>query len=278
MEKAVEKLIAMALLEDFGAAGDVTSAAVFGGETGRAVLLSKDSGVLAGAEVFTAVFRAVDPGVRVAFSVVDGALLKPGDEVAGLEGKIRSLLGGERTALNFLSFLSGIATKTRRFVDEAGRQGNTLVLDTRKTLPGYRLLSKYAVRVGGGRNHRLGLYDMALVKDNHSDAAGSLTAAVERVRRRWHDKFRIETECRNLDEVRQALELGVDNIMLDNMGPELIAEAIALIRGRIPVEISGKVRLPDLARLASLGAQYISVGSLTHSVEAFDFSLDVKVP
>jgi nicotinate-nucleotide pyrophosphorylase (carboxylating) len=276
MENQTSRLIALALEEDFGEAGDVTSDAIFSDERVRGILMGKDDGVLAGAAVFADVFRAVDPGIRVEFHFSDGDPIIPGNEVATIEGGARSVLGGERTALNFLSFLSAIATKTRHFAEAAKQYGRTLVLDTRKTLPGYRALSKYAVRVGGGKNHRQGLYDMVLIKDNHIEAAGSLTAAVERVRRRWGARFQVETECRNLDEVRQALELNVDFIMLDNMGTDVLKESITLVGGSIPVEISGRVRLPDLARLASLGADFISVGALTHSVETFDFSLEIQ--
>lgn len=276
MDKDTETLIALALREDFGATGDVTSRAIFSGERVRGTLLSKDTGILAGVEVFTRVFQAVDPDSRVTFRFSDGDDLVPGVEVAVVEGGACPVLSAERTALNFLCFLSGIASAARRYSAEAARRGRTVVLDTRKTLPGYRALSKYAVRLGGGRNHRLGLYDMVMIKDNHVDAAGSLPAAVERVRRRWGDRFKIETECRTLEEVRQALDLAVDVIMLDNMDDTHLAEAIALAGGRVPLEISGRVRLPDMERLAALGADYISVGALTHSVTAFDFSLEIK--
>jgi nicotinate-nucleotide pyrophosphorylase (carboxylating) len=276
VEKETEQLIAMALEEDCRGTGDVTSDAIFSEERVRGVLMGKDTGILAGAGVFSAVFKRVDPDTTVAFAVADGETIRPGTELAVIEGKARSILRGERTALNFLGFLSAIATKTRRFVEEAGKHGRSAILDTRKTLPGYRMLSKYAVRIGGGGNHRLGLYDMVMVKDNHSDAVGSLAAAVERVRRRWGRQYRIETECRNLTEVRQALEMKIDIIMLDNMETELLEEALTLIRGRVPVEVSGRVTLTDLQRLGPLGADFISVGSLTHSVEAFDFSLKIR--
>ncbi|MBN2353997.1 MAG: carboxylating nicotinate-nucleotide diphosphorylase [Spirochaetales bacterium] len=277
MNKEIKELIALALHEDFGQGGDITSEAVFSNESVRAVLLSKDTGVLAGAEIFSAVFETLDPEIRVAFLVADGEEISPMKEVAVIEGKARPILGGERTALNFIRFLSGIATQTRRYVIEARKYGRTLILDTRKTLPGFRALSKYAVRMGGGQNHRLGLFDMALVKDNHSDAAGTLRKAVERVRLKWGTKYRIEAECRNADEVRQAIEAGVDTIMLDNMGIEPLREALHLIRGLIPVEISGRVTFPDLRELVPLGADFISVGALTHSVESFDFSLEMSV-
>jgi nicotinate-nucleotide pyrophosphorylase (carboxylating) len=277
MEKEIDDLIALALTEDFGPAGDITSEAVFTDEWVRGVLLSKDTGVLAGAEIFSAVFEKLDPDTRVAFLVADGEEITPMKEVAVVEGKARTVLGGERTALNFISFLSGIASKTRTYVTAAAQYGSTVILDTRKTLPGFRALSKYAVRMGGGRNHRMGLYDRVLIKDNHSDAAGALGTALERVRKKWGKTFPVETECRNLDEVRQACEAGVDFIMLDNMGLDLLKESLRLIHGRIPVEISGRVRLPDLREFASLGAEFISVGALTHSVESFDFSLEISV-
>ena len=203
-------LVQLALREDLGDRGDITTGAIFAGEISRATLLSKDSGVLAGAEVFRAVFEEVDGELSTKFNYSDGDYLKPGDTVASLNGRVASILTGERVAINFLSFLSGIATSARRFVDAATAGGRAVILDTRKTLPGYRNLSKYAVRAGGARNHRNGLYDMVLIKDNHIDFAGSITRAVERVRSKWADEFKIEVECRTLDDVREALACGVE--------------------------------------------------------------------
>ncbi len=274
-------LVQLALREDLGDRGDVTTGAVFAGEISRAVLLSKDSGVLAGAELFRAVFGELDNELTVTFHFADGDRLAPGDVVASLSGRVASILTGERVAINFLSFLSGIATSAKRFADAAAAGGRAVILDTRKTLPGYRNLSKYAVRTGGASNHRNGLYDMVLIKDNHIDFAGSITQAVERVRAKWSEEFKIEVECRTLDDVREALACGVDVIMLDNMGEELVRKAVSIKRPavkRVDFEASGNVTLETASVFSRAGVDYISVGSLTHSVKGFDFSLKTDVP
>lgn len=269
-------LLELALREDLGDLGDVTTQAVTPEGNGRAVLWSKDTGVLAGAEVFEAVFHAIDPATRVRFEVQDGASLSPGQRVAEVNGSRRSILSGERTSLNFLSFLSGIATATRALVDKAAASGRAVILDTRKTLPGWRALSKYAVTAGGGRNHRQGLYDMVLVKDNHVDAAGSVTEAVRRVRQKWASRFRVEVECRTAAEVDQALAAGVDMIMLDNMAPADMAREVGKIAGRVPVEASGNMGPERIPAASAAGVDFISVGALTHSVRSFDFSLKME--
>ncbi len=267
----IAPLIRAALDEDLGDQGDVTSMAIFSGEQGRFRLVSKDAGVVAGADVFTEVFAEVDAEVEVRILASDGTVVKPGDVVARVRGSVVSVLTAERVALNFLSFLSGIATETRRYVSAAS--GKTRILDTRKTLPGFRWLSKYAVRVGGGENHRAGLHDMVLIKDNHIDTAGSITTAVERVKRQWGERFRIEVECRSVEDVRQALDAHVDVVMLDNMEPEDMKQAVNLPHPHTEFEISGNVTLERIPVLAALGADSISVGALTHSVTRFDFSL-----
>ena len=277
----IDELIAMALEEDLGEAGDVTSRAIFGDEKGKAVLTCKAAGVLAGSDPFVRVFSAVDPSIRVRLFKKDGNSLEPGTRVAEISGKVLSLLTAERTALNFISYLSGIATKTRRMV--AAASGGVTILDTRKTLPGYRKLAKYAVEIGGGENHRMGLYDMVLIKDNHIDAAGSITEAVRRIRAKWGDTYRVEVECRGLEEVREALELEVDVVMLDNMTPDSVAEAAALRRGmgkdsgkeKVLFEVSGNMDEEKIAAFSPAGVDYISVGGLTHSVEGFDFSMTI---
>ncbi len=267
----IDALIRMALDEDLGAEGDVTSLAIFTDERRRCLLMSKDAGVLAGAAVFGRVFELVDSATKVRFSVEDGASLTPGQAVAEVAGRAASVLSSERVALNFVSFLSGIATQARRFVEAAA--GRVTILDTRKTLPGFRALSKYAVRVGGARNHRSGLNDMVLIKDNHIDMAGSITLAVQRVRRRWGGRFRVEVECRTEADVREAIDAGADIVMLDNMSREEMARSIGLRRGAVEFEISGNMTLEKVRDLAGLGADSISVGSITHSVCRFDFSL-----
>lgn len=268
-----QQLIDLALAEDLGEAGDVTSSSVFEEETLRAVLVSKDTGVLAGAEVFAATFHTVDPATRVQFHMQDGSSLRPGDGVASIEGRAVSVLSSERISINFLSFLSGIASVTRAYVAAAASTGRAVILDTRKTLPGYRMLSKYAVRLGGGQNHRMGLYDMVMLKDNHIDRAGSIARAVAKARERYGSRFRIEVECRTLEHVEQALSLGVDVIMLDNMDLSTIREAVDVVAGRVPLEASGNMTLERVPEVSAAGVDFISVGKLTHSVSAFDFSL-----
>ena len=226
-----------------------------------------------GEEVFAAVFRAIDPDVRVRFALHDGALLDTGQRVAEVTGRALSVLSGERTSLNFISFLSGIATATRALVVQARAAGNAVILDTRKTLPGWRALSKYAVTVGGGRNHRQGLYDMVLIKDNHVDSAGSIAEAVRRVRARWGTRFAVEVECRSAAEVNDALAAGVDMIMLDNMDAEEIGREVQRIAGRAKVEASGTMTPERIPAVSAAGVDFISVGAITHSVRSFDFSL-----
>ncbi len=270
------QLIELALREDLGELGDVTSQAM-NDKSCEAVLFSKDMGILAGSEIFTVVYKHLDPQTNVEFYFQDGQSLKPGDRVACIQGFSRAILTAERTALNFLSFLSGIATETRKFVDTAAKYGRAEILDTRKTLPGFRALSKQAVRLGGAKNHRHGLYDMILIKDNHIDLAGSITLAIERVRKVWGKRFPIEVECRTLDEVEEALAAGVDIIMLDNMELVLIERAVSLAQGKAKLEVSGGIDLQKVQLLSSAGIDYISVGRITHSVSAFDFSLRMKL-
>ncbi len=269
-------LIDMALREDLGDLGDVTSQAVAPDETVKASLWSKDEGILAGKEVFTAVFHKVDGSLEVSFLLDDGAILSQGRKVATLGGSARSILAAERTAINFIAFLSGIATATRGMVSLAAASGRAVILDTRKTLPGFRALSKYAVTVGGGRNHRMGLFDGILIKDNHIDAAGCITKAVSLVQSAWGKRFAIEVECRDRREVEEALEAGADIVMLDNMGDSEIREAVKLIGGKAKVEASGNIGLSRIGSVSAAGVDYISVGALTHSVRSFDFSLLIE--
>lgn len=266
-------LLELAIAEDIGP-GDVTSETILPpDQTLRAQLVAKKPGVIAGLPVAAAVFHRVDPAVRFTPRVRDGDPVAPGDTIAEVEGPARSLLAAERTALNFLQRLSGIATLTRQFVDAvAGTRA--VILDTRKTHPGYRALEKYAVRMGGGQNHRMGLYDMVLIKDNHIAAAGSITAAVRRARAAY-PYLPVEVEVQNLDQLREALELPVDRIMLDNFDLQAIRAAVQIAAGRVPLEVSGGVTLERVAELAATGVDYISVGALTHSAPALDISMDV---
>jgi len=270
-------LIRKALAEDLADRGDVTTDAIFSGRQGTGHLVSKGRGVLAGCSLVTRVFQEIEPEIKVEFFFRDGDRLHPGDTVAEVAGRVKAILTAERTALNFLSYISGIATATGEFVEAAHAGGRAVILDTRKTLPGYRGLAKYGVKVGGGKNHRMGLYDMVMIKDNHIDAAGSITKAVEKIREVYGTAYTVEVECRTLDDLREALELGVDIVMLDNMDLDSVSAAVSLRRelGKedILLEVSGNMDLKKTREMSGTGVDYISVGSLTHSVKAFDFSL-----
>ncbi len=275
--KALARLIKEALAEDIGP-GDLTTRAVLAKDSrrkARARIIARQSGVLAGMPVIRRVFQELDPRVRFIALCRDGARLSPGRAVVRLTGPLSAILSRERVALNFLAHLSGIATLTRRFVEIAQPLG-TEILDTRKTTPLLRELEKYAVRAGGGRNHRFGLFDAVLIKDNHIAAAGSLPAAVAQARARLPRGKPIEVETQNLREVRQALALRTEMIMLDNMSLRDLRTAIRMIGSAARVEISGGVNLRNIASYAKLGADYISVGGLTHSAPALDFSMDVS--
>jgi nicotinate-nucleotide pyrophosphorylase (carboxylating) len=270
----LDAILRMALAEDLGD-GDVTSssaipaAAKFSGH-----LLVKEAGVIAGLTVASRVFTLLDPTVVFHPFAADGDLVQPGNIVATVSGPGRAILSGERVALNFLQRMSGIATATRRYVDAvAGTRA--VILDTRKTAPGLRLLDKWAVRLGGGRNHRTGLFDMALIKDNHIAAVGSITEAVRRVAAGDARRRPIEVEVTNLDQLREALTLPIERIMLDNMSLAQMRAAVEIAAGKIPLEASGGVNLQTVAAIAATGVDFISVGALTHSVKALDISLDL---
>jgi nicotinate-nucleotide pyrophosphorylase (carboxylating) len=273
--KALDALIPLALHEDIETRGDVTSDAIFPPDARtRARIVAKSDGVIAGWFVVERVYAALDPLVNVDFHVEDGSRVTRGTLIAEIDGSARALLTGERTALNFLQRLSGIATLTRRYVDAIDGTG-ALILDTRKTTPGYRTLEKYAVRMGGAHNHRMGLYDAAMIKDNHIDAAGSIAAAVARVRAHAPD-VRIIVEVRDLDELRQTLPLNVDQILLDNMNLEQLRACVDETAGRIALEASGNMTLERVRAAAETGVNYISVGALTHSTPALDLSMQIE--
>lgn len=284
---SVSALIKLSLAEDLSssselskldpslAIGDVTSTATLDPSmllTGH--FFAKADGVVAGMPVAAAVFKLVDTKIALNLQVSEGEQVKPGQTLAEMEGPGQALLAGERTALNFLCRLSGIATLTRKFVDTVDGTG-AVILDTRKTSPGSRHLDKYAVRMGGGRNHRMGLYDMALIKDNHIAAAGNIQEAVHRVRHLHGDLFKIEVEVTNLEELEVALQLQVDRIMLDNMDLETIHQAVTITNGQTPLEVSGNVSLNTVRSIAETGVEFISIGALTHSAPILDISLDV---
>ncbi|HOP65251.1 MAG TPA: carboxylating nicotinate-nucleotide diphosphorylase [Spirochaetota bacterium] len=267
----LDRLIEMAFNEDLLDTGDVTSEAIFSDEIYSFKLVAKEDGVLCGISVFSGVMNIVDSTIKITEHFKDRDSISKGDIIADISGPVISILKAERTALNFLSHLSAIATKTSRFVDAAG--GKVRILDTRKTIPGYRELQKYAVRCGGGENHRMGLHDMVMIKDNHTDAAGGITNAVKRIREKWGNRFSVEVETRNIKEVEEALEAGADRIMLDNMSNEEMKEAVDFIAGRAETEASGNMTLERIKGVAETGVDYISFGELTNSIKAFDFSL-----
>jgi len=257
------------LAEDFGE-GDLTTDALVSEEaTGEASMLLKERGVVCGLEVAHAVFAELDPGVRFDQLAADGDQTE--GEVARLEGRARALLGGERLALNLLGRLSGIATITRRYVDAVTGTGAE-ILDTRKTTPGLRLLEKYAVRCGGGTNHRLALDDGILIKDNHLRVAGSIGAAVELAQATGEE---VEVECDTLEQVEEAVAAGADIILLDNMTPALLVQAVVLTGGRAKLEASGGVTLENVRAIAETGVDFVSIGALTHSARALDVSMEV---
>ncbi|MCS7197615.1 MAG: carboxylating nicotinate-nucleotide diphosphorylase [Candidatus Bipolaricaulota bacterium] len=274
---AVRELVERALREDIGA-GDVTTEAICGpDQMGRAVIRAKEPCVVAGLPIVQAVFAALDAQIQFMPRVREGDQLFAGQALAELEGRLRAILTGERTALNILQRLSGIATLTARYV-EAVRDFPVKILDTRKTAPGLRILDKYAVRVGGGQNHRLGLYDGVLIKTNHIRAAGGIAKAIERARRSVPPTLKIEVEVKNLHELQEALEARADIIMLDNMALEEMREAVKIVGGRALLEASGGVTLENVRQIAATGVDFISVGALTHSVKAIDMHLEVLAP
>jgi nicotinate-nucleotide pyrophosphorylase (carboxylating) len=266
-------LVTRALAEDVGA-GDVTTEATVAADLrARGVFLAKADLVLAGLEVALEAFRQLDPAVRATINKREGDRCAAGVEIAEVVGSARALLTAERTALNFLQRLSGIATRTRHFVDAAA--GRIVVLDTRKTTPTLRALEKYAVAAGGGTNHRQGLFDAILIKDNHVRLAGGIRAAVSRSRAS-RPGLPIEVEAQTLGEVAEALDAGADIILVDNLTPEHAREAARQARGRAKVEISGGVSLDRLPELATSGADFVSVGALTHSAPAVDISFEIE--
>mgnify|MGYP000921140359 CR=1 FL=1 len=271
----IQSIIRTALAEDIGPGDVTTRATVPPDQKGRARAVAKEHFIVAGVEVFAAVFKAVDKKTRVCIRVEDGRRASKGEVIAEVEGKLAAILQAERVALNVFQRMCGIATLTSKYV-QAVCGTPVKILDTRKTAPGLRVLDKMAVRLGGGTNHRIGLYDAVLIKDNHIEAAGGIAAAVAAQRRASKRPFKIEVETKTLKEVREALQCGVDMIMLDNMTNAAMKKAVALIDGRALTEASGNVNLKRVASIAATGVDFISVGELTHSVRAADISLKVE--
>lgn len=272
----VTELIDLAFREDIGDGDHTSLACIDATETGKSIIVAKDNGIIAGLGFSDYIFKKVDPTLDVKVLLKDGDSITNGDIVMEITGSSRSMLTAERTVLNFIQRLSGVATQTNMYVQQL--QGlHTKILDTRKTTPGMRMLEKWAVKTGGGENHRIGLFDMILIKDNHVDFAGGIKPAIERTKAYLQQKglsLKIEIETRSLDEVKQVMDIGgVDRIMLDNFSPALLCEAIALIDGKYETEASGGITIQTLRSYAETGVDYISSGALTHSVKALDLSM-----
>ena len=272
MQFQIDDIIKTALLEDINYIDVTTDYLVDENSVSTAKYVSKDEGVLCGIDVAMRVFQLLDSNVKCEIFIHDGEKVKKGDIIARITGSTRALLKGERTALNIVQHMSGVATATNRCV-ELVKGTKASVADTRKTLPGLRVLQKYAVTVGGGKNHRYNLSDCAMLKDTHLDAYGSMTGAVNALREKMGHTVKIEVEVGNLEELKEALTLGVEIIMLDNMTPEQMAEAIRVIDGRAETECSGNITKENIKTITSLGVDYVSSGALTHSAPILDISL-----
>lgn len=275
MEQRIVRIIQNALAEDIGSGDITTGATVNARKKGRAVAIAKGNFIVAGTDVFAGTFRTLDKNIKVQKRIPEGYPVKKGDIIAEVSGRLDHILMAERVALNLFQRMCGIATLTHRYV-RAVRKTKAGILDTRKTVPGLRVLDKMAVKTGGGQNHRFGLYDGVLIKDNHIEAAGGITAAVNAQRKKLSRFMKIEVETRNLDEVREALECGADIIMLDNMSVSAMKRAVSFVAGRALLEASGNVGLKNVTDIAATGVDFISVGELTHSVQAADISLKIR--
>jgi nicotinate-nucleotide pyrophosphorylase (carboxylating) len=270
----LEPLVRAALLEDLGRAGDITTHAVVPAQArAETALVARQPGVVAGLDLAALAFRLIEPAIEIEIELPDGTRLQPGDRIATIDGPARGVLTAERVALNFLGHLSGVASATATLVD-AVKGHKARICCTRKTMPGLRAVQKYAVRVGGGANHRLGLDDAVLIKDNHVVAAGGIGPAIEAARAGIGHLVKIEIEVDTLDQLKQALAVGVDAVLLDNMNPETLAEAVRLIDGRAIAEASGRITPATAPAIAASGVDLISAGWLTHSAAVLDIGLD----
>lgn len=274
-DELVDDLLDLAFAEDIGDGDHTTLSTIPADEMGKSRLIIKEPGVLAGVEMAEKVLHKVDPSIKMEVFIKDGSEVKPGDIAFIAEGPVRSLLTAERTMLNIMQRMSGVATMTATYQNELNGL-HTKVLDTRKTTPGMRILEKDAVAMGGGKNHRIGLFDMILIKDNHIDFAGGIEKAIDRARQYCRDNgkdLKIEVEVRSLDDIRRVLEHGgVDRIMFDNFTPELTKEAVKMVNGAVETESSGGITLKNLRQYGEAGVDFISVGALTHSVKSLDMS------
>ncbi|MCB5231122.1 MAG: carboxylating nicotinate-nucleotide diphosphorylase [Candidatus Cloacimonas sp.] len=270
----IDQIIELSLLEDIGHGDMTTDNLDMGNDKSRAFMIAKEDGVLAGLDIAIKVFQKLDSNVSYVIYKKDGDTLKKGEEIVKINGLSSAILKGERVALNFLQKLSGIATVTRTMVDIISPY-NVKLLDTRKTTPLLRELEKYAVRIGGGYNHRFGLFDMVMIKDNHIEAVGGITEAVEQIKRN-NVNYKIEVEVKDLDELKEAVECRIDRVLLDNMRPEMIQEAVYMYGNIVELEVSGGVNLENIEEYAKTGVHFISTGAITHSHKALDISLLIK--
>ena len=272
----IEKIIQQALSEDLGSGDHTSLACIPENHRGKAVMLAKEDGIVAGTNVAESVFKQIDPFITIELYKQDGEKVRNGDKIMQIEGRTQVILAAERTALNFIQRMSGIATYTRRITEEL-KGLNTQILDTRKTTPCLRILEKMAVKAGGGTNHRFGLYDMIMIKDNHIDFAGGIEPAIQKTQhylRKNNLSLKIEIETRNFSEIEQVLSIGgVHRIMLDNFSPDKLREAVKLIDKRFETEASGGITLNTIRRYAETGVDFISVGALTHQIKSLDISL-----
>jgi len=271
----IRNIVQTALEEDVGVTDITTTSALTGEETGKAAAIAKADVVVAGIDVFKETFLFLDPAVKFKGCCKDGEVVEKGGRIAEISGNLSRMLTAERVALNLLQRMSGIATLTRRYVDEV-KGTRAKILDTRKTAPGLRYLDKYAVTIGGGHNHRFGLYDGVLIKDNHIAATGGISQALARVRGRLPHTLKVEIEVKNLLELEEAINSGADVIMLDNMSLDDMGTAVKVTGGRVPLEASGNVTLANVRKIAETGVDFISVGALTHSVPVSDISLKIE--
>lgn len=272
----ITEIIRIGLKEDLGSGDITTDSVVPEGHLSEAYITAKESGVIAGLPLVQAIFKHIDPHLHFEMIRQDGDTVVFGDHMAKISGSTRSILKGERLALNFLQRMSGIATKTASYKDLVKDFPNLRIVDTRKTTPGVRILEKYAVKVGGGHNHRMGLYDAVMIKDNHIEAAGSIRKAIELARNAIPHTMKIEVEVENLEGVKEALEAGADIIMLDNMAPESMRKAVEMIGGRAITEASGNITHENIHAAAESGIDVISMGTLTHTIRSLDISLNIN--
>jgi len=270
----IDKIVEQALLEDIGT-GDITSESIVPyGLKAKGIIKTSEEGVVAGLDIICLVFKKLDPEICFQSKIKDGKNILPGEVLAKISGSARTILKGERVALNFLQRTSGIATITSKFCQEV-KDFPVRIVDTRKTTPGLRILEKYAVRMGGGHNHRFGLYDAVLIKDNHIAVAGGIKSAVNSVQKQISHTVKIEVEVENLSQLQEALKVQVDIIMLDNMDLETMKEAVKMVKGKTLIEASGEITLEKVRKIAQIGVDLISVGALTHSVKSLDISMEI---